>query len=525
MQIEEIKPTILPELQVKRVAAYARVSTDTEMALHSVSAQISYYNELISTHPGWEFAGVYADEGISGTKESRPEFQRMLADCRAGKIDLVITKSITRFARNTVTLLNAIRELKLLGIDVYFEKENMHSLSGTGELMLTLLAMYAEEEARSVSENQRWRIQKMFAEGRPNTGRMLGYRLRDGRLEIIPEEAELVREIFQMYLEGMGANKIARLLNARNTPSFCGGEWNQSVVQKILRNEKYSGDMLLQKTYIADFRSKKGVVNKGERRRYLVENSHEPIIDKATFQKVQEEIRRRREQRKPALSPAPDSYPFTGLIVCGICGRKMQRNCVSNRQTVPREPLIFCISRSACPTISHRYDEIERMVLDTLRVWLAGYSSDGSPLPCQDEAAPLRASLRLLEKRLSELDTRMSRAFELVETGVYTPALYLERKNALDAERASLLRQQNEMQTELEQLENAAARRRAFAPWLRHVLDAYEQAANAREQNRLLKTVIEKIVYTKTERVTANHPGNLHLQIYPRLPSLPAATW
>lgn len=130
MQIEEIKPTIFPELQIKRVAAYARVSTDTEMALHSVSAQISYYNELISTYPGWEFAGVYADEGISGTKESRPEFQRMLADCRAGKIDLVITKSITRFARNTVTLLNATRELKLLGIDVYFEKENMHSLSG-----------------------------------------------------------------------------------------------------------------------------------------------------------------------------------------------------------------------------------------------------------------------------------------------------------------------------------------------------------------------------------------------------------
>ena len=165
------------------------------------------------------------------------------------------------------------------------------------------------------------------------------------------------------------------------------------------------------------------------------------------------------------------------------------------------------------------------MVLDTLRLWLSAYISDGNPFPQQDETAPLRASLRLLEKRLSELDTRMSRAFELVETGVYTPALYLERKNALDAERASLLRQQNEMQTELEQLENAAACRRAFAPRLQHVLDAYEQAANAREQNRLLKTVIEKIVYTKTERVTANHPGNLHLQIYPLLPSLPAATW
>ena len=207
--------------------------------------------------------------------------------------------------------------------------------------MLTLLAMYAEEEARSASENQRWRIQKMFAEGRPNTGRMLGYRLRGGRLEIIPEEAELVREIFQMYLDGIGANKIARLLNARNTPSFCGGEWNQSVVQKILRNEKYSGDMLLQKTYIADFRSKKGVVNKGERRRYLVENSHEPIIDKATFQKVQEEIRRRREQRKPAPSPTLDSYPFTSLIVCGECGKHYRRK-ITASGTKYEKPVWIC---------------------------------------------------------------------------------------------------------------------------------------------------------------------------------------
>ena len=198
--------------------------------------------------PGWEFAGVYADEGVSGTKESRPEFQRLLADCRAGKIDLVITKSITRFARNTVTLLNAIRELKLLDIDVYFEKENLHSLSGAGELMLTLLAMYAEEEAWSASENQKWRVQKMFAEGRPNTGRMLGYRLRNGRLKIIPEEAEIVREIFQWYLDGMGANKIARQLNAQKVASFYGGKWSQSAVQKLLRNEKYCGDMLLQKT-------------------------------------------------------------------------------------------------------------------------------------------------------------------------------------------------------------------------------------------------------------------------------------
>lgn len=354
MQIQELTPTKIVELKILRVAAYARVSTEKDMALHSVSAQISYYNELISRHPGWEFAGVYADEGISGTKEARPEFQRLLADCRAEKIDMVVTKSITRFARNTVTLLNSIRELKLLGIDVYFEKENMHSISGAGELMLTLLAMYAEEEARSASENQKWRIQKMFAQGLPNTGRMLGYRLRAGKLEIVPDEAELVREIFRWYLEGMGTNKIARVLNEQGRPSFYGGEWNQSAIQKLLRNEKYSGDMLLQKTYVADFRSKKGVVNKGERRRYFVEDSHEAIIDKEVFQRVQREIRRRQEMRKPLAKPRSDTYPFSSLISCGRCGKHYRRK-ITAAGTKYEKPVWICATfntrgKDYCPS-------------------------------------------------------------------------------------------------------------------------------------------------------------------------------
>lgn len=182
MQVTEIKATILPDIKIQRVAAYARVSSDKDAALHSVSAQVSYYNELISNHPGWDFAGVYADEGYSGTKEARPEFQRLLADCHTGKIDMVITKSVTRFARNTVILLQTIRELKEQNVDVYFEEQKLHSISTNGELMLTLIAMYAEEEARNVSENQKWRIRRMFEEGRPNTGRMLGYCLKDGEL-------------------------------------------------------------------------------------------------------------------------------------------------------------------------------------------------------------------------------------------------------------------------------------------------------------------------------------------------------
>ena len=198
MNIREI-PAKPKEKKTIRVAAYARVSSDKDAAFHSLTAQRDYYEEYVSKQPGWILVGLYSDNAISGTVVERPEFQRMLQDCRLGKIDLVITKSITRFARNTVVLLQTIRELKSLDIDCYFEKEHMHSISPDGELLITLLAMYAEEEARSASENQKWRIRKKFEQGIPTNGKMLGYRLVDGKMVIIPEEAEIVRQIFADY--------------------------------------------------------------------------------------------------------------------------------------------------------------------------------------------------------------------------------------------------------------------------------------------------------------------------------------
>lgn len=340
MQIKEINATKLPDIGIKRVAAYARVSSDKEAAIHSLSSQISYYNEYISNHVGWEFAGVYADEGITGTKDNRPEFIRLLEDCRKGKIDLVITKSITRFARNTVVLLDTIRELKLLEIDVFFEKENMHSISKNGELMLTLLAMYAEEESRSASENQKWRIQKMFEQGRPNTGRMLGYCLKDGQLTIIPEEAEIVRMIYEDYLSGMGRLAIANKLNDLHVPTVRGGkEWREGAIYLILRNEKYTGDMILQKTYSEDFRSKKRVINNGERRKYLVEKSHESIISKTVFEQVQEEIARRQSQIKMATHTFKGQ--FSGLLTCANCGKHFRRR-IANASSKYAKPAWLC---------------------------------------------------------------------------------------------------------------------------------------------------------------------------------------
>ena len=266
MRIEEI-PASPKKPKVTRVAAYARVSSDKDAAFHSLEAQTEYYQNYIAARPDWELVAIYSDNGISGTTLHRPEFQRMLQDCREGKIDLIITKSVTRFARNTIILLETIRELKKIGVDCYFEKEDMHSISPDGELLLTLLAMYAEEEARSASENQKWRIQKLYDQGKPAGGHTFGYRLMGERFEVVPEEAEIVKEIFRLYLSGMGYSKIARTLIEQHIPAYFGGTWSVASVRNILLNEKYAGDLLLQKTFSEDFRTKKKRKNTGELRK------------------------------------------------------------------------------------------------------------------------------------------------------------------------------------------------------------------------------------------------------------------
>ncbi|GHU80658.1 hypothetical protein FACS1894191_6420 [Clostridia bacterium] len=301
----------------KRVAAYARVSSGKDAMKHSLSAQISYYSSLIQRRIEWEHAGVYADDAVSGTKDNRAEFQRLLSDCRAGSIDMVITKSITRFARNTVTTLETVRELKSIGVDVYFEKENIHSTSGDGELMLSILASYAQEESRSVSENQKWRIRKMFREGRTTVGRMLGYHLTGGKLCVVPEEAEIVRRVFSDYLLGLGVVAIRKKLREQ------GVFLSRTGISGILRNEKYAGNLLLQKTFRVDHISKRNRVNRGELPMYHIENSHEAIIPPVMFTMAQEELRKRSREKRAA--DVSGGYPFTGLIRCGKCGAPYRR--------------------------------------------------------------------------------------------------------------------------------------------------------------------------------------------------------
>ena len=256
-KITTIEP--LPQLErLIRVAAYARVSSGKDAMLHSLAAQITYYQNLITSHQGWEFAGVYADEAITGTKDTREEFQRLIQDCKDGKIDLIIVKAISRFARNTVTLLETVRMLKSLNIDVFFEEQNLHTLSAEGEMVLTFLASFAQEESRSVSENMKWRIKKDFEQGLIwGSKDNYGYQLVDKKLVVVSEQAAVVRRIFSLYVEGCGFQKIANILNEENVPTMRGSIWHKTTINHIIDNYNYTGNLILQKTYRTDYLSKK----------------------------------------------------------------------------------------------------------------------------------------------------------------------------------------------------------------------------------------------------------------------------
>lgn len=347
-EIRQVSFPARPAPKLTKVAAYARVSSGKDAMHHSLSAQVSYYSNMIQKHPGWAYAGVYADEAKTGTKDSRENFQRLLADCQEGKIDLVITKSVSRFARNTVTLLETVRQLKELGVDVFFEEQNIHTLSADGELMLTILASYAQEESRSASENQKWRIRKNFREGKPWNGVMLGYRQQNGKYIVVPEEAEIVRRIYAEYLDGKGLEAIVNGLNADGVLTQKGYTWHKGPVSRILRNSNYTGNLLLQRFYSENHITKRKCANDGELPKYAAADTHEAIISPEIFAAVQEEIATRAEKFTPK-PPQKERYPYTGLIVCGKCGKHYRRKVTATG------PVWICSTynskgKAACPS-------------------------------------------------------------------------------------------------------------------------------------------------------------------------------
>ena len=360
----KVHPTAFPHK--KRVAAYARVSKETERLLHSVSEQVSYYNDLIQKNPEWEFAGIFADSGISGTRmEHRSEFQKLMQECENGNVDLILCKSISRFARNTVDLLNTVRHLKEIGVEVRFEKENISTFSGDGELLLSLLASFAQEESRSISENVKWGIRKRFQDGTIGTANkhILGYRYdaQQDKYVIVPEEAETVRWMFQMYLDGISLRNIAENMNNAGCRSTLGNEFSEGSVRQLIFNEIYAGNLLRQKYVTTDPISKQKITNRGELPQYLFTDCHEVILDCETYAKVQAEM----EHRAAMLNPV---YLFTGKIRCEICGNVYTRK----KQTQRGHTYTHWICRSkkesgvTCTSVNFREDELITACMDTV---------------------------------------------------------------------------------------------------------------------------------------------------------------
>ena len=319
-KIEQINiaPILLQKTSIKRVAAYARVSTYNDEQLNSLEAQKDYYEKKIEENPSWVLAGIYVDEGITGTSyRHRAEFQRMIEDCKRGKVDMVLTKSVSRFARNTVDALNVIRELKEIGVGVFFERENVWTLDSKGEFLITLLTSLAQEEARSISENTSWGLRKRFADGKYSVGykSFLGY---NAGFEINEEQAVFVRLIFRMYIQGYSTYKISQLLQRWEVRSPAGKDkWHPSSVLSILENEKYKGDALLQKTFTVDFLTKKSKKNEGELPQYYVHEGHEPIVDEVVFDYTQTLISSRASSGREKYSGIT---PASSLLSCGVCG-------------------------------------------------------------------------------------------------------------------------------------------------------------------------------------------------------------
>ncbi|CQD59797.1 TPA: recombinase family protein [Streptococcus agalactiae] len=318
-QIKTIQAQKVTAIKRLKVAAYTRVSHTS--LLQSLSNQVSHYSQLIQANPEWDYVGVYSDSAISGRSQAyRRDFQQLLEDCRKGKIDLILTKSISRFGRNTVELLETVRELKRLGISVRFEKEKIDTLTAEGELLLTLLASMAQEESQSISQNIRWRVKKRFEEGKPYIPQdIFGYRWNGDEYVIEPHEASIVRQVFEWYMEGLSAPKIAKRLDDRGERTRLGNRFTKRIIYNMFDQEAYCGRLILQKTFRDHFGSR-SIPNDGQMAKYIVENAHEAIVTPEYFQQVNQEKKRRARRR---VSKHDALAKLQGKVYCEHCGLDM----------------------------------------------------------------------------------------------------------------------------------------------------------------------------------------------------------
>lgn len=490
------------------VVAYARVSTEKEEQEDSFERQVSYYTTLINSKPEWKFGGIYADPGITGTRaEKRPDFLRMIEDCRAGKINKILVKSISRFARNTVDALNYIRELKELGISIYFENENIDTLTPGGEVLITILAAMAEQESRTMSTNIKWSYQKKFKNGEVllNTSMMMGYIKTDRRdeegkviYEINEEEAVVVRRIYREYLSGVTVTRICRGLEADGIPTKLGRKrWQPSVIKSILTNEKYTGDALLGKTFKADVLSKKRQKNMGQAPMYYAEGTQPAIIEKEVFELVKAEMQHRADEKNTAVgnSRYTSKYPFSGLLVCGECGHKLRRHVrkVGSGKQVPAWGCSNRISNGRAACDSHHVNEetlqrtytaaVQEMIADAEEVIRLVQDSTGLVMEPENTAELARVEQEIIELQEAVMEIHKAK----------------QKRGIGAAEYAEKIREHSQRMQELEarqeELQTTENRYNQIKVWLdnfaRHIQSG--EIMNS-EDSQIMKQLVEQII-------------------------------
>ena len=521
-RVREIPPTRKPEELLRnydgkmRVAAYCRVSTDSEEQLNSYEAQKTYYTQKIQDNPDWEMAGIYADEGISGTSlKKRAEFNKMITACKRGRIDFIITKSLSRFARNTVDCLDTVRLLKANGIGVYFEKENINTLTESSEFLVTLLSGFAQAESESLSKNVAWGKEKSAKAGNVHFQykKMLGYRKgEDGQPEIVPEEATIVRRIYRRYLDGCTLGKIRRELDEDGIPTAQGVEcWSPAIIHNILTNEKYIGDALLQKTYVTDCLSKKVRKNRGERTMYYVENNHPAIISREAFDLVRKEMTRRSSKRKvlqksgkTELGKYSGKYALTELLVCGECGSPYKR--VTWARDGKKRIVWRCVSRlefgtkycHASPTLDE--GKLHSAILNAMNEY-AAIRQEVCPdvLAMVEEAkqalTQTGTKLLTLKRRLDEVSHEQADLLDMLLSNMADADLNARMK-ALTDEKASLKEQILETQQEEVGLEEQVAKRQQMWDSLIECNEGYTEF-----DDEFVRQIIQKITVEDADTI------------------------
>ena len=496
-----------------RVAAYCRVSTAEEEQQNSYQVQIAYYTDLINRKKEWSLVGIFADGGISGTQtKNRTEFKRMIRMCKNKKIDLVITKSISRFARNTVDCLEYVRQLKDLGIGVVFEKENINTLTMTSEFMIALYGSFAQAESESISKNVSWGKEKAYREGKVQFQykHLLGYKRGDnGKPEIVPEEAEIVRMIYNLFLDGYSMRNIKTVLESNGFLTATGKKtWNESLISSILKNEKYVGDALMQKTYTLDCITHKVVKNHGERPMYLVTDHHDPIVDRDTYNRVQQELARRSSKRKISDKTVTEQgkysskYALTELLICGHCGTPYRRTTWSSRGK--KQVVWRCISRlehgkKYCPdSPTIKEENLHKGIIrainnyyccrdDIARILKANI---GTVLECQGQEEIIS-----IENRLKEIDEARNDLVGLIASGGCD-------EDKLDSEFSKLYQEEQQITERLETLKSQNKTSAETQKKLDKIMDMIENEKFELEtfDNVLIRKLIECVkVLSKNE--------------------------